>query len=96
MRARARRRRLLRARARRVSRCTTRRTRASAGQPVKDIRGQGSGWSPGDTPDPVGGGPAFPGFMTRGVLDPHDCYYRRVFIDAGPGAVRAVPPLLRG
>ncbi|MFG2191780.1 acetylxylan esterase [Streptomyces sp. NPDC048639] len=53
---------------------------------VMDTRGQGSGWSPGDTPDPVGGDPAFPGFMTRGIGDPHDYYYRRVFADA----VRAV------
>lgn len=53
---------------------------------LMDTRGQGSGWSPGDTPDPSGGGPAFPGFVTRGVLDPHDYYYRRVFTDG----VRAV------
>ncbi len=54
---------------------------------VMDTRGQGSTWSVGDTPDPdVGGGPAHPGFMTRGVLDPVTYYYRRVFTDA----VRAV------
>jgi len=53
---------------------------------VCDTRGQGSGWSAGETPDPVGSGPAHPGFMTRGILDPNDYYYRRVFIDA----VRAV------
>ncbi|SFD52671.1 acetylxylan esterase [Streptomyces aidingensis] len=53
---------------------------------VMDTRGQGSGWSPGDTPDPVGSAPAFPGFMTRGVEAPESYYYRRVFTDA----VRAV------
>lgn len=55
---------------------------------LMDTRGQGSAWSPGDTPDVEqdGGNPQFPGFMTRGVLDPHTYYYRRVFTDA----VRAV------
>jgi cephalosporin-C deacetylase len=53
---------------------------------VMDTRGQGSGWAVGDTPDPVGSGPAFPGYMTRGIEDPADYYYRRVFTDA----VRAV------
>ena len=53
---------------------------------VMDTRGQGSGWSTGDTPDPVGSGPALPGFVTRGIEDPADYYYRRVFTDA----VRAV------
>jgi len=47
-----------------------------------DTRGQGSAWSPGDTPDPVGATPAHPGFMTKGILDPYDYYYRRVFTDA--------------
>jgi cephalosporin-C deacetylase len=47
-----------------------------------DTRGQGSAWSPGDTPDPAGSGPAYPGFMTRGILDPATYYYRRVFTDA--------------
>jgi cephalosporin-C deacetylase len=53
-----------------------------------DTRGQGSIWSPGDTPDPEpeGSNPQSPGFMTRGVLDPVTYYYRRVFTDA----VRAV------
>lgn len=54
-----------------------------------DTRGQGSGWSPGDTPDPAGSGPAGPGYMTRGILDPQDYYYRRVFTD-GVLAVDAV------
>jgi cephalosporin-C deacetylase len=52
-----------------------------------DTRGQGSTWLPGDTPDPdATGGPAHPGFMTQGILDPATYYYRRVFTDA----VRAV------
>jgi len=52
-----------------------------------DTRGQGSGWgSGGDTPDPVGSGPSAPGFMTRGILDPAEHYFRRLFTDA----VRAV------
>jgi cephalosporin-C deacetylase len=55
---------------------------------VMDTRGQGSVWSPGDTPDlePEGGNPQQPGFMTRGVLNPRTYYYRRLFTDA----VRAV------
>ncbi|MFD7712872.1 acetylxylan esterase [Streptomyces sp. NPDC059785] len=53
---------------------------------VMDTRGQGSGWGGGDTPDPVGSAPAFPGYMTRGVEDPETYYYRRVYTDA----VRAV------
>ncbi len=55
---------------------------------VMDTRGQGSAWLNGDTPDleTDGGNPQFPGFMTRGVLNPKSYYYRRVFADA----VRAV------
>ncbi|MGW0734937.1 acetylxylan esterase [Streptomyces sp. NPDC002851] len=54
---------------------------------VMDTRGQGSaGWAEGNTPDPVGSGPAYPGFMTRGIEDPHTYYYRRLYTDA----VRAV------
>ncbi|WP_329372511.1 acetylxylan esterase [Streptomyces sp. NBC_00669] len=53
---------------------------------VMDTRGQGSGGSVGDTPDPVGSTPAQPGQMTRGIGDRHGYYYRRVFTDA----VRAV------
>jgi cephalosporin-C deacetylase len=49
---------------------------------VMDTRGQGSGWSAGDTPDPVGSDPAQPGFMTRGIRDPSEHFYRRVFADA--------------
>ena len=55
---------------------------------VMDTRGQGSSWRKGDTPDlePSGASPQYPGFMTRGILDPKTYYYRRVFADA----VRAV------
>ncbi len=54
---------------------------------VMDTRGQGSGWSVGETPDPDGAGaPAHPGFMTRGILDPETYYYRRLYTDG----VRAV------
>lgn len=61
---------------------------ASAGMAhfVMDTRGQGSGWAPGDTADPVGSAPSLPGFMTRGIEDPQAYYYRRLITDA----VRAV------
>lgn len=50
---------------------------------VMDTRGQGSAWGTGgDTPDPHGSGPAFPGFMTRGIQSRESYYYRRVFTDA--------------
>ncbi|MFJ4036518.1 acetylxylan esterase [Microbacterium sp. NPDC090007] len=49
---------------------------------VMDTRGQGSVWSLGDTPDPHGSAAAHPGVMTRGILDPEDYYYRRLFTDA--------------
>ncbi|MGW0968841.1 acetylxylan esterase [Streptomyces sp. NPDC002516] len=53
---------------------------------VMDTRGQASVWGGGETPDPVGSAPAFPGYMTRGIEDPETYYYRRLFTDA----VRAV------
>jgi cephalosporin-C deacetylase len=55
---------------------------------IMDTRGQGSSWSRGDTADiePQGSSPQYPGFMTRGIIDPQTYYYRRVFTDA----VRAV------
>lgn len=53
---------------------------------VMDTRGQGSGWAPGATPDPVGSDPAHAGFMTKGILRREDYFYARVFTDA----VRAV------
>jgi cephalosporin-C deacetylase len=56
---------------------------------VVDTRGQGSGWAVGETGDPAGAGPSQPGFMTRGIDDPHDHFYRRVYTDA----VRAVDVL---
>ena len=59
-----------------------------------DTRGQGSAWGAGGaTPDPHGSGPAFPGFMTRGIDDPETYYYRRVFTDAvrAVDAVRTLP-----
>jgi cephalosporin-C deacetylase len=51
-----------------------------------DTRGQGSGWSRGDTADPWGAGPQQRGVMTKGIEDPASYYYRRLFTDA----VRAV------
>jgi cephalosporin-C deacetylase len=51
-----------------------------------DTRGQGSGWSLGETPDDAVASPQVPGVMTRGILDPDTYYYRRFFTDA----VRAV------
>ncbi|MFE4951839.1 acetylxylan esterase [Leifsonia sp. NPDC056665] len=59
-----------------------------------DTRGQGSGWGTGGgTADPHGSGPATPGFMTRGIHDPREHYYRRVFTDAvrAVDAARALP-----
>ncbi|MFD4563992.1 acetylxylan esterase [Streptomyces sp. NPDC058475] len=53
---------------------------------VMDTRGQGSAWGGGETPDPVGSAPAYPGYMTRGIEDPESYYYRRLFTDG----VRAV------
>lgn len=48
-----------------------------------DTRGQGSSWGTGgSTPDPHGTGASTPGFMTRGIDDPAQYYYRRVFTDA--------------
>lgn len=49
---------------------------------IMDTRGQGSGWSLGETADPHGSGPAIQGVMTRGIHDPYEYYYRRVFTDA--------------
>ena len=54
---------------------------------VVDARGQGGQWSPGETPDPhPAGGPQHPGFLTRGIEDRDDYYYRRLITDS----VRAV------
>jgi cephalosporin-C deacetylase len=61
-----------------------------------DTRGQGSAWTPGDTADAApasGSGPAYPGFLTRGIGDPRDYYYRRVYTDAvlAVDAARSLP-----
>jgi len=56
---------------------------------VMDTRGQGSGWSRGETPDPVGSEPQHAGFMTKGIGSRDSYFYRRVFTDA----VRAVAAL---
>ncbi|MFF9510589.1 acetylxylan esterase [Streptomyces sp. NPDC014724] len=50
---------------------------------IMDTRGQGAETP---DPDPATGDIAAAGFLTRGVLDPHRYYYRRLFTDA----VRAV------
>ncbi len=53
---------------------------------VMDTRGQGSAWTPGDTPDveDVDGadGGNYPGFVTRGIERPASWYYRRLIADA--------------
>jgi cephalosporin-C deacetylase len=55
---------------------------------IMDTRGQGSAWSIGVTPDvpPAGATPHVPGFLTLGLPDRDNFYYRRVYADA----VRAV------
>ncbi|WP_165067805.1 acetylxylan esterase [Marisediminicola senii] len=55
---------------------------------IMDTRGQGTGWSAGDTPDPDAGAGAggSTGPITRGILDPDTYYCRRVYVDA----VRAI------
>lgn len=53
---------------------------------LMDTRGQGGDYAGGDTADPVGSGPSYPGFLTRGIEDRETYFYRRVFTDA----VRAV------
>lgn len=55
-----------------------------------DTRGQGSGWSTGATADPVGSTASLPGVMTKGILDRHDYYYRRLFTDG----VRAIDAMV--
>ena len=61
---------------------------------VMDTRGQGSAWTPGDTPDIESDGtsPFHPGFMTKGILSPKTYFYKRVFID-GARAVDLVKSL---
>lgn len=65
---------------------------------VVDVRGQGAvdGDYAGATADPEGGAnPQSPGFMTRGILDPEQYYYRRVFTDSvrAVDAVKAHPAI---
>ncbi|MDQ1647334.1 MAG: cephalosporin-C deacetylase [Cryptosporangiaceae bacterium] len=61
-----------------------------AGYAVLDVDTRGQG---GDTADPGGSGPFWPGYLTRGIEDPHSYYYRRVFTDAvlAVDAARALP-----
>jgi cephalosporin-C deacetylase len=61
---------------------------------LMDTRGQGGVLYPGDTPDVGGSGASQSfGFLTRGVADPADFYYRRLFADAARAveAARAHP-----
>jgi cephalosporin-C deacetylase len=60
---------------------------------VMDSRGQGSGYTTGETPDPHPSTAAQPGVMTRGILDRDTYYYRRLFTDAvrAVDAVRTLP-----
>jgi cephalosporin-C deacetylase len=55
-----------------------------------DTRGQGSGWSRGETTDEGVTGPQTPGVMTRGIDARETYYYRRLITDA----VRAVDTAL--
>src|SRR5690606_21735023 len=68
----------------------------AAGYGVLRVDARGQGWTapePGDTGDPVGHGPAQPGFLTRGLEDPEGYYYRRLYTDAARAvdAARALP-----
>ena len=63
---------------------------AGYGALVMDTRGQGGTWGGGGvTPDPVGGGPAFPGHLTRGIEDPAAHYYTRLHTDAARAVLAA-------
>ena len=55
---------------------------------VMDLRGQGSSWRSGDTPDPDAAEETgqYPGFATRGIAAPDTYFYRRLMTDS----VRAV------
>lgn len=63
---------------------------ASAGHAhfVMDVRGQGSTWRAGNTPDPDPDATTgqYPGYLTRGITAPETYFYRRLMTDA----VRAV------
>ncbi|MGA3353701.1 MAG: acetylxylan esterase [Acidimicrobiales bacterium] len=58
---------------------------SSAGYPhfIMDTRGQGGAWRTAETSD-IGdrGQPSTPGFLTRGISEPRDYYYTRLFVDA--------------
>jgi cephalosporin-C deacetylase len=60
---------------------------------IMDSRGQGSGYTTGETPDLHPSSAAQPGVMTRGILDRDSYYYRRLFTDAvrAVDAARALP-----
>jgi cephalosporin-C deacetylase len=61
---------------------------------LMDSRGQGDLYgSGGATPDPAPAAPGGPGVATRGILTPHDYYYRRLITDAARAitAARALP-----
>ena len=47
-----------------------------------DARGQGAGWSVGDTPDDWPSGPRVAGFMTAGLGHRDNYYYRRLITDS--------------
>ncbi|MFO7778634.1 MAG: acetylxylan esterase [Nitriliruptoraceae bacterium] len=50
---------------------------------IMDSRAQGSSSTEGVTADPQElGGPAAPGYLTRGILDPHTAYLTRLYVDA--------------
>ncbi|AEM23213.1 acetyl xylan esterase, AXE1 family [Brachyspira intermedia PWS/A] len=50
---------------------------------VMEVRGQGAeGGNGATTPDPVGSTPHADGFLTMGILDKKDYFYKRVFVDA--------------
>lgn len=49
---------------------------------IMDSRGQGASSTVGVTPDPQDtGGPAAPGFLTRGILAPDTAYLTRLYVD---------------
>lgn len=61
---------------------------------LMDSRGQGGQYgNGGESPDPVGAAPSAPGFVTRGILDPEQHYYRRLITDGvrAVDAARALP-----
>ncbi len=72
---------------------------AGFAQLIVDTRGQGAQWGTGgETADPHGAAPAAPGFLTRGIDDPAQYYYRRVFTDAvrAVDAMRSFPEIDAG